>query len=344
MARRAVAPEATGDLSLAELEPIVDFFKLHSLAGATLRNYAEKLMRYKVFCDRHGLCPLPAGVKTVCIFLTEYGLTRGPSSLGVAKAAIRWVHHKVGIASPTDHPDVAAVVKGHARKWPVPKQKKYAFSIEDVVAMCEAMDHEGGVGAIRDRALMLLGFAGAFRRSEMTSRDPYGDGETVYLDFADVSFTRYGARVIVRKSKTDQEAKGQEVFITYGARKGTCAVLALQNWMGLLRQRGITSGPLFRSLYRKGDPVHRDANIRGRSMSGHSVADRLKYWAEQIGLDPRTIGGHSLRAGHATTAARNGASVFSIAYQGRWKNVDTVMEYIRRGTEHQDNSSSSLGL
>jgi hypothetical protein len=106
----------------------------------------------------------------------------------------------------------------------------------------------------------------------------------------------------------------------------------------------ITSGPVFRSFFRRGDPLLRDAKIRDRSLCGRSVADRLKYWGEQIGLDPRTVGGHSLRAGHATTAARNGAFPFSIAHQGRWKSLETVRQYIRRGKEHQDNSSSNLGL
>lgn len=344
LAPHAAAQLPTFALPLEELDPIVEFFKLHSLAGSTRRAYGRVLRAYKPFCDHHGLRVLPAAVDTVCRFLTEYGLSHGPSSLGIAKSAIRWAHHEAGMMSPTDHPHVAAVIKGHARAKGTRKVQKYAFSTDDVVAMCKEMDQEPGIKAIRDRALLLVGFAGAFRRSEFTQRDPYEDETLIYLDFADLSFTRNGVRVTVRKSKTDQEAAGQVVFINYGAREETCPVLALQCWIEVLRQRGINSGPVFRSFYKKGDPLNRDASIRDRSLCGRSLAERLKYWAEKIGLDPRTVGAHSLRSGHATAASQNGASPSSIMAQGRWKSSNSMQGYVRRATEHKDNSSSALGL
>jgi integrase len=219
-----------------------------------------------------------------------------------------------------------------------------ARSNDDFIQMCKAMAEEGGVRAIRDKALLLFGYAGAFRRSEITQRTRYEDEDAIYLDFDDLQFNRFGVRVTLRKSKTDQEAEGQEIFINYGATIETCPVTALKTWMTLLEERGVESGPVFPSFFRKGDPIRRDANIRNRPLCARSFANRLKYWAAKIGLDPKTIGGHSLRAGHATTASENGASAASILRQGRWKSYDSMEGYIRRSKEHKDNSSSTLGL
>lgn len=336
---------ASSELSLDELDPIVERFRLQSLSRGTRRAYAHALREYVTFCDRHDLCALPAEAETVCRFLADYGLSRKPPSLGIARAAIRWVHRRASLPSPTDHPYVAEVVEGHARMVGTKPTQKYALTTSDIVAMCCAMDAEGGILAIRDRAMMLLGFAGAFRRSEITSRDEYEDGdETVCLAISDLVFDRFGVTIVLRKSKTDQAGAGADVRVVYGLKKETCAVLALQCWLELLKQRGIETGPVFRSVYAKGDRLFGDAIIRNRPLTPGCLVDRLKYWAAKIGLDPRTIGGHSLRAGHVTTAAQGGASVFSIAEQGRWKNLSTVQRYYRRATSHVDNSSSVLGL
>ena len=331
-------------LSLEELDPVVEFFKLHALAASTRQAYKQKLEAYKAFCDGHGLCSLPAEVDTVCRFLTDYGLSRKTSSLCIAKSAIRWAHHRARMVSPTDHPDVGAVLQGHARKMGTQTKKKYAFRDDDIIQICDAMDEEGGLRAIRDRALLLLGFAGCFRRSEMTQRDRYEDEDPVYLDLSDLSFTRKGVRITLRKSKTDQQAEGQTTFINYGARKSTCPVLALQTWLKVMEERGIDNGPVFRRFFKKGDPLRGDAVIGDRPLTGQSVGDLFKYWAEKIGLDPKTVSGHSVRRGHATTAAQNGASPFAIAKQGRWKRLDMVMEYVERSEEAKNNSSSTLGL
>jgi hypothetical protein len=303
------------------------------------------LDHYRAFFDRHRLEMVPAKPRDVCRFLAEYGRTRGPSSLKSARSAIRWIHRDANQLSPTDSKEVEEFLRGHARLWLKASRQKHAFTTNEILRLCRAMDDRGGLHAIRDKAMTLLGFAGAFRRSECTSRDEHDDeGLCIYLDLTDLSFSRYGVLIRIRKSKTDQTGEGQEVFVTYGTKKETCAVLALRNWIELMKTRGITTGPVFRPLWPRGDRLIGDSEIVDRPLTPEAFVLRLKHWAQLIELDPTTIGGHSLRAGHVTSASQRGASIFSIAHQGRWKNLTTVLIYHRRATAHVDNSSSALGL
>jgi integrase len=332
-------------LSLQEVDAAVQRFKLHSLARGTRQNYARPLKHYGAFCDRHGLSAMPATPLTVCRFLAEYGLERGTPSLNTARCAIRWIHLDANQLSPTDCKQVKDLIEGHARLYGKAPCRKHAFTANEIVKLCKAMDDEGGMHASRDKAMDLLGFTGAFRRSEITCRDTHDDeGLLIYLDLTDLSFNRYGVLIRIRKSKTDQTGECQYVFVTYGTSKETCAVLALRNWIELMKARGITTGPVFRSLCRRGDRLIGDAEILDRPMTPGAFVLRLKHWAKRIGLDAATIGGHSLRAGHVTAASQGGASIFSIARQGRWKDPRTVLIYHRQALAHVDNSSSALGI
>jgi len=331
--------------SLEELDAIVRDYKLKSLARGTCYNYATVLNEYLAFCDRHGLSPMPAKPQDVCRFLAEYGSTRGTSSLKTARSAIRWIHVDANQPSPTDCKQVEEFLEGHARLRGNAPRQKHAFTTDEITELCRAMDEQGGIHAIRDKAMTLFGYAGAFRRSEYTCRDVHDDDVLIFLDLEeDLTFNRYGVEVRIRKSKTDQTSAGQYVFITYGTRKETCAVLALRNWIELMKARGITTGSVFRPLCRRGDRLIGDAEILNRPMTPGGFVLRLKHWAKLIGMDPEKIGGHSLRAGHVTAASLGGASIFSIAHQGRWKDLRTILIYYRRATAHVDNSSSALGL
>jgi integrase len=153
---------------------------------------------------------------------------------------------------------------------------------------------DDGLIGCRDRALVLLGFAGAFRRSEL-----------VALEVADCVFGREGLTVLLRRSKTDQDGQGRKVGIPYGSNPETCPMRVLQRW---LEQSGVTTGPVFRSLNRHGQ-------VQPAGLSGIDVARVVKKLAERAGLDPAKFAGHSLRAGHATAAAIAGASERSIMNQ-----------------------------
>ena len=158
--------------------------------------------------------------------------------------------------------------------------------------MVDAAD-AGLIGA-RDRALILLGFAGAFRRSEL-----------VALDIEDCAFGKDGLTVTLRRSKTDQEGAGRKIGIPYGSNPETCPVRTIQAW---IEQAGISAGPLFRSISRHGQ-------VQPGRLSPIDVARVVKKLAERAGLDAAKYAGHSLRAGHATSAAIAGASERSIMNQ-----------------------------
>jgi integrase len=178
------------------------------------------------------------------------------------------------------------------------------------------------IGA-RDRALILLGFAGAFRRSEL-----------VRLDVDDCAFGKDGLTVTLRRSKSDQDGAGRKIGIPYGSNPETCPVRSMQAWM---EAAGINAGPVFRSINRHGQ-------VKAARLSGIDVARVVKKLVERAGLDPAKYAGHSLRAGHATSAAIAGASERSIMNQTGHKSVQMVRRYIREGTLFRENSAGKLGL
>jgi integrase len=191
----------------------------------------------------------------------------------------------------------------------------------DIRAMVDATD--ANLIGLRDRALILLGFAGAFRRVEI-----------VNLNDEDLDFSRDGLTVTLRRSKTDQEGQGRKIGIPYGSNPETCPVRTLQAW---LEQARITDGPVFRSLNRHG-------RVRMDRLSAVDVARIVKKLAKRAGLDPAKYAGHSLRAGHATSAAASGASERSIMNQTGHRSVQMVRRYIREGSLFRENSAGKLGL
>jgi integrase len=176
---------------------------------------------------------------------------------------------------------------------------------------------------LRDRALLLLGFAGAFRRSEL-----------VGLDVTDLELSSGGLVVTLRRAKTDQEGRSRRVGIPYGSSERTCPVRSLQAWLDSAR---ISDGPVFRSL----DKFQR---VQNRRLSDKAVARIVKRRAAAVGLDPARYAGHSLRAGLATSAAAGGASERVIMAQAGHRSADMVRRYIRGGNLWRENAASLAGL
>jgi integrase len=235
--------------------------------------------------------------------------------------AIAQAHKAVGLDSPTHHAMVANTMKGIRRTLGTAPAQKAPTLTDDIRAMVDATD--AGLIGTRDGALLLLGFAGAFRRSEL-----------VALDLEDCAFSKDGLTVTLRHSKTDQESAGRKIGIPYGSNPETCPVRTCQTW---IESAGIATGPLFRSINRHGQ-VH-----QGR-LGGLDVARVVKKLAERAGLDAAKYSGHSLRAGHATSAAIAGASERSIMKQTGHRSVQMVRRYIRDGSLFRENSAGKLGL
>jgi integrase len=240
-----------------------------------------------------------------------------PATLSRRAAAIRDAHCAQGLDSPTDAEQVKAIVRGIRRTMGTAQAKKAPATAERVLAMVHIAP--ASLRGLRDRALLLVGFAGAFRRSELA--------ELIVDDLEEVS---EGLRVRLRRSKTDQEGAGRVVPIPRGIL--ACPVAALRAW---LDAAVITHGPVFRSLGKGG-------RVLTRALSTHSVGLIVQRYAERVGLNPKDFGGHSLRAGFLTSAAARGANLFRLMDQSGHKSVETVRGYIRRAEEFKDHAGVGL--
>jgi integrase len=255
-----------------------------SKADNTLRGYRADWGDFCAWSEFRGLCPLPASPDGVAGYIAQCAPHLKPGSIQRRLNAIAEAHKAASLASPTQSAIVRNTMKGIRRTFgTAPVQKAPALTV-DVRAMADAA--EGGLIGARDQAIVLLGFAGAFRRSELTG-----------LDLEDCAFGRDGLTITLRKSKTDQEALGRKIGIPYGSNPETCPVRTVQAWLELA---AIPGGPLFRSINRHG-------RIQPNRLSPIDVARIVKKLAERAGLDSAKYEGHSLRAGHATCAAIAGA-------------------------------------
>ena len=242
------------------------------------------------------------------------------STIGRRVAAIRYAHKLAGHAVPTDDERVKATVRGIRRTIGTAARKKAPATAERVIAM--ALGTGAGLKGLRDRALLLLGFAGAFRRSEI-----------VALDCEDIEECETGLRITIRRGKTDQEGQGATIGIVRGAI--ACPVAAVCQWRD---EAGITAGPLFRSI-RKG------GKVRGR-LTDQSVADIVKAHAKRVGLDPSLFAGHSLRAGFLTSAAKRGASIFKMMDVSRHRSGGCGLKILRQtqSTTAATSADTRVGL
>lgn len=302
------------------LDQVREFIRA-SKAESTIRGYRADWGNFCEWCESHGVNPLPAIPETVASYIAECAGRLKVGSIQRRLNAIAEAHKAVGVDSPTHHAMVTNTMKGIRRTLGTAPSQKAPTLTDDIRAMVDATD-AGGIGA-RDRALVLLGFAGAFRRSEL-----------VALDVEDCAFGKDGLTVTLRRSKTDQDGAGRKIGIPYGSNPETCPVRTVQTW---IEQSGIDAGPLFRSINRHGQ-------VQPGRLSGIDVARVVKKLAERAGLDAAKYAGHSLRAGHATSAAIAGASERSIMNQTGHRSVKMVRRYIRDGSLFRENSAGKLGL
>lgn len=304
----------------SSLEQVREFIRA-SKAESTVRGYRADWGDFCGWCKARNLSPVPAFPETVATYIAECAERLKVGSLQRRLNAIAEAHKFVGLESPTASGMVRNTLKGIRRTNGAGTTQKAPTLIEDIRAMVEATD-ASLIGA-RDRALILLGFAGAFRRSEVVS-----------LDVTDLNFNRDGLTVTLRRSKTDQDGIGRKLGIPYGSNPETCPVRVLQLW---LESANVTGGPVFRSINRHGQ-------VQPGRLGGLDVARIVKKLADRAGLDAARFAGHSLRAGHATSAAIAGASERSIMNQTGHRSVQMVRRYIRDGSLFRDNSAGKLGL
>jgi integrase len=289
----------------------------------TKRALKKNWERFAAWCGGQGVASLPAApdwVEAYLLYLADdhpvldkagVELRRGMKPSGVKQAlwAIGLAHRLAGLPNPAASEAVRLALAGISRRKGLRTKQQAPLTI----AHLHHVPFGGGLKDVRDKALLLVGFAGAFRRSEL-----------VTLRAEDIETTRHGLRIHLARSKTDQEARGAWVDIVRAVQHpGLCPVAALQAW---LAAAGIERGHLFCAVSKGGRPN------RGRPLSGVTVDALVKRAAQAAGLDGRAYGGHSLRAGQATYLAEQGKSPTLIARHGRWKSMDMVLRYVRGDT------------
>ena len=291
----------------------------NALAGNTMRAYKADWRNYSEWCAKHELEALPAEPTTVALYLTALAESgRKASTISRKLSTIKTAHRRAGVASPTDSEVVHATWKGIRRGIGTARQGAAPIMPDQLRLMLQVMPET--LAGVRDRAILLLGFAGALRRSEL-----------VGLEVEDLEETTNGLIVTIRRSKTDQEGEGQKVGIPYG-RRGTCPVQAVADWMSAA---GISEGPVFFSIDRWG-------NLSGSRLSPQGASAVVKRAVKRAGLDPSKYSGHSLRAGLATSAALQGVSERVIAKTTRHKSIAVLRGYIRDGELFRENAAAAV--
>lgn len=307
--------------SLEQIADQANEYVHHSKAENTVRAYRSDLAHFESWCRSHGQPPLPATPETTALYITDLAKTHKTATIIRRISAISQAHQMAGFETPTKTAQVRLVLAGIRRTKGTAQVAKTPVLVDDLRRMIAHLP-ENLLG-VRDRALLLVGFGGAFRRSEL-----------VALDIADVAVTRDGLVVTIRRSKTDQEGEGRKIGIPYGSNPATCPVRSLQDW---LAQCGFTEGPLFR-------PVDRFSRVASMRLSAAAVADIVKRYAAAVGLKASDFAGHSLRSGLATSAAMAGASERAIMQQTGHRSVATVRRYIRDGSLFRENAVALCGL
>jgi integrase len=275
-------------------------------AENTRRAYRVGWSDFLAYCHTQGFDALPATPQTVALYVTALADRAKLATIRLSLAAIARKHREIGLESPVAHEVVRRIVRGVARTNGASQTRKAAVTLDHLRAMLLEI-HGDDLKAKRDRAIVLLGFAAALRRSELAA-----------LSVEDLRFEKRGLVVTIRRSKTDQEAKGAEIAVPYVPNRSLCAVRALKAW---LDASGVASGSLFRSFTLQ-------RRMLETPIDGRDVANLVKKLCGKARLDG-DFSGHSLRAGFATSAAAAKAPLDAIARTTRHKSVSVLMGYVR---------------
>jgi len=301
-------------------------------APGTLEAYRRDWQRFVTWCAGQSCAALPAQPDTVAAFLADQAGRLKPASLERCLAAIRFHHRQAGLRLDADDPVVTDVRRGIQRTLGTDQIRKAPLSVEDLRLISAALP--GSLAGLRDKALILVGFAGAFRRSELAG-----------IRVEQLRFSAAGLTVYLPRSKDDPKGQGREVGIPRGRHLVTCPVKALQLWLVAAK---LGDGPVFRAVDRHGNLG--DAPLSGNSVSrivkrAVAAAGRRAGWTRaEIADRVAATAGHSLRAGLVSAAAAAGAPEHQIQRQTRHAKIETTRRYIRVARLFQDHVVDRIGL
>ena len=261
---------------------------------------------------------LPATPAMICAYIAEHSEQHAVATIQRRLASISKAHDMAGLPNPCRAEVVKATLRGLRRVRGTAQRQAAPLLRDDLFLVLDSMGHS--LRDQRDRALLLLGFAGGFRRSEL-----------VALDVADIQAVREGLIVTIRRSKTDQEGAGRRIGIPHG-RTRNCPVKAVEAWLAIA---GIEAGPLFR-------PITRHGALASTRLSGDAVSVLIRERVAAAGMDPEGFSGHSLRAGFATSAAQAGVSTLKIRAQTGHASDTTLARYVRDGDMFTGNAAGAV--
>jgi len=303
--------ELVTDIKSLELETIKNL--KNSKAANTLRAYKADFNDFTVFCLKNGLSSMPTEPKVLSLYLTNLSKTAKFSTLKRRIASISVIHKIKGHYLDTKHPIIMENLHGIKRVMGTHQRSKKPILINDLKLIIKAIDEnqKNDLKRIRDKALMLIGFSGGFRRSEL-----------VNLDYEDIEFVEEGIKIFIKRSKTDQSGEGNLKAIPYFQNQDYCPVLKLKEWIDKSKNK---SGKIFK-------------------ISDKLVAITIKKYALLAGLEANKYGGHSLRSGFATSAAEAGAEERNIMAMTGHKTTQMVRRYIQEANLFKNNALNKIKI
>ena len=302
--------ELITDIKSLEIETLKNL--KNSKAQNTLRAYQADFKDFSSFCVKNGFNSLPTEPKIIALYLTHLSSFSKFSTLKRRIASIKVVHRLKGHYIDTKHPIITENIMGIKRKLGVKQISKKPLLINDLKKIINVIDEEKNeLKKYQNKALILIGFAGGFRRSELVS-----------IEHEDVDFVAEGVKIIITKSKTDQTGIGLTKAIPYFENKTYCPVISLKKW---IEYSNINIGKIFK-------------------VSDKTVALTIKKYASMAGLDNSKYAGHSLRSGFATSTAEIGADERSIMAMTGHKTTQMVRRYIQEANLFKNNALNKLKI
>ena len=303
--------EIKNDLKKLEIETL-DNLKM-SKAKNTIRAYKSDFQDFHLFCVKHNFQSMPSEPKIVSLYLTYLSKISKFSTLKRRLASINVMHKYKGHYLDTKHPIIVENLLGIKRQIGVHQKAKKPLLINDLKAIIKAVNDSNDkfLKKMRDKSLILVGFSGGFRRSELVS-----------IEYDDIDFVSEGVKIFVKRSKTDQSGEGMIKAIPYFYNEEFCPVINLKKWINI---SNITSGRIF--------PI-----------SDKSVVLLIKKYASSAGLNPKKYAGHSLRSGFATSTAESGAEERNIMAMTGHKSTQMVRRYIHEANLFKNNALNKIKI
>jgi len=298
----------------------------NSKANNTVRAYKSDFKDFVLFCVQNGFKTLPSEPKIVSLYLTQ--LSTKDIKISTIKrrlVSIGVIHKLKGHYLDTKHPSIIENLMGIKRRKGVNQKGKKPLLINNLKKIINVIDEQQKekIKIFRDRSIILIGFSGGFRRSEI-----------VGLDYDDLEFVKEGLKINIKRSKTDQFGEGSIKGLPYFDNPEYCPVASIQNWIEISK---INSGPLFRR-FSKG------SNLSEKRLTDQTVALLIKNYLNLAGIDSRNYSGHSLRSGFATTAAEAGVEERSIMAMTGHKSSEMVRRYIKEANLFKNNALNKIKI